>query len=169
MTWAAAMRPGVEWLRRHGLPRATGVLLHYLVLLGLIALFLAFVVPQLVREVESALATGPGNAHPQGVKEQILNGLQRRLGHLPSVGKLVHPALPAREQALQIRVGICFTCATAAYWIFERDRFIDCVTSFLARPKRKKVRDTWDRPQARRIRPRPAAADRDRGDGGLDG
>src|SRR5215467_11641109 len=26
MTWAAAMRPGVEWLRRHGVPRAAGVL-----------------------------------------------------------------------------------------------------------------------------------------------
>ena len=28
--------------------------------------------------------------------------------------------------------------------MFERDRFIDFVTSFIARPKRKKVRDTWE-------------------------
>jgi predicted PurR-regulated permease PerM len=144
MTWAAAMRPGVEWLRRHGVPRAAGVLLHYLVLLGLIALFLAFVVPQLVREVEAALATGPTNPHPGGVKEQILNGIQRRLDHLPSVGKLVHPALSAGAEALKILVGVFFTFATAAYWVFERDRFIDFVTSFLARPKRKTVRDTWE-------------------------
>jgi predicted PurR-regulated permease PerM len=145
MTWAAAMRPGVDWLRRHGVPRAAGVLLHYLVALGLIALFLAFVVPQLVREVEAALATAPsGNAHPSGVKDQILNALQRRLGHLPSVGKLVHPALSAGQEALKILVGIFFTFATAAYWVFERDRFIDFVTGFLARPKRKKVRDTWE-------------------------
>src|SRR5213594_4975026 len=47
MTWAAAMRPGVDWLHRHRIPRAAGVLLHYLALLGLVALVLAFVVPQL--------------------------------------------------------------------------------------------------------------------------
>jgi predicted PurR-regulated permease PerM len=145
VTWAAAMRPGVESLRRRGVPRAAGVLLHYLVVLGLIAIFLAFVVPQLVHEVQTALANGrSGNAHPTGVKDQILNGIERRLGHLPSVGKLVHPAVSAGEEALKILVGIFFTFATAAYWVFERDRFIDFVTSFLARPKRKKVRDTWE-------------------------
>jgi predicted PurR-regulated permease PerM len=97
-----------------------------------------------VHEVEAALATGPTNPHPHGFKEQVLNGLQRRLGHLPSVGRLVHPALSAGEEALKILVGVFFTFATAAYWIFERDRFIDFVTSFLARPKRKTVRDTWE-------------------------
>jgi predicted PurR-regulated permease PerM len=145
ITWAAAMRPGVESLRRRGVPRALGVLLHYAALLALIALFLAFIVPQLVHEVQTALANGPsGNAHPTGVKDQILNGIQRRLGHLPSVGKLVHPAVSAGEEALKILVGVFFTFATAAYWVFERDRFIDFVTGFLARPKRKKVRDTWE-------------------------
>jgi predicted PurR-regulated permease PerM len=145
MTWAAAMRPGVDWLRRHRIPRAAGVLLHYLVLLGLIALFLAFVVPQLVHEVQAALTTsGKPNPHPHGVKEQILSSLQRRLSHLPSVSKLVHPALSAGEEALKVLVGVFFTFATAAYWIFERDRFIDFVTSFVARPRRKKVRDTWE-------------------------
>ena len=145
MTWAAAMRPGVEALRRRGVPRAAGVLLHYLAVLGVIAILLAFVVPQLVHEVEAALAPGPGgNAHPSGFKEQILNGIQRRLGHVPSVGKLVHPALSAGEEALKVLVGVFFTFATAAYWVFERDRFIDFVTGFIARPKRKKVRDTWE-------------------------
>jgi predicted PurR-regulated permease PerM len=144
MTWAAAMRPGVDWLHRHRIPRAIGVLIHYLVLFGLVALVLAFVVPQLVREVQAALATPPSShAQAAGVKQQILDGLQRRLAHLPSVGKLVHPALSAGEEALKVLVGIFFLLATAAYWVFERDRFIDFVTGFLARPKRKKVRDTW--------------------------
>jgi predicted PurR-regulated permease PerM len=145
ITWAAAMRPGVDWLHRHRVPRALGVLLHYFVLLGLVALLLAFVVPQLVHEVQGALGTAP-SPHPrnEGVKQQILDALQRRLRHLPSVGKLVHPALSAGEEALKVLVGIFFTLATAAYWVFERDRFIDFVTGFLARPKRKKVRDTWE-------------------------
>jgi predicted PurR-regulated permease PerM len=143
MTWAAAMRPGVDWLHRHRIPRAAGVLIHYLVLLGLVALVLAFVVPQLVHEIQTALATPTSHAQTTGFKQQILDGLQRRLDHLPSVGKLVHPALSAGEEALKVLVGIFFLLATAAYWVFERDRFIDFVTGFLARPKRKKVRDTW--------------------------
>ena len=138
------MRPGVEALRRRGVPRGVGVLVHYAVLLGLVALFLAFVVPQLVHEVQAALTASPSpHPHP-GLKQQLLDGLQRRLGHVPSVGKLVHPALAAGEEALKVLVGIFFILATAAYWVFERDRFIDFVTSFLARPKRKKVRDTWE-------------------------
>jgi hypothetical protein len=33
---AAAMRPGIEALRRHGLPRALGLALHYVVLFALV-------------------------------------------------------------------------------------------------------------------------------------
>ena len=40
-------------------------------------------------------------------------------------------------------LGILFTFAVAAYWIFERERTVDLVTSFLPRPRRKTVRDTW--------------------------
>ena len=55
----------------------------------------------------------------------------------------MHPALSVGEQALKVLVGILFTFAVAAYWIFERERTVDLVTSFLPRPKRKTVRDTW--------------------------
>jgi predicted PurR-regulated permease PerM len=41
-------------------------------------------------------------------------------------------------------IGIFFTLAAAAYWIFERDKTIDLVTSLFPRPKRKLIRDTWD-------------------------
>ena len=36
-----------------------------------------------------------------------------------------------------------FVFASAAYWIFERDRAVDLVCSVLPRPRRKVVRDTW--------------------------
>src|SRR6185503_3626739 len=39
---------------------------------------------------------------------------------------------------------VFFVLATAAYWIFERERAVDFVASLLPRPKRKKLRDTWD-------------------------
>ena len=37
---AAAMRPGIEWLKGHGVPRGVGLLLHYLGLFALVGLFL---------------------------------------------------------------------------------------------------------------------------------
>jgi predicted PurR-regulated permease PerM len=45
--------------------------------------------------------------------------------------------------AFEILVGIFFVFASAAYWIFERDRAIDMICSLLPRPRRKRVRDTW--------------------------
>jgi predicted PurR-regulated permease PerM len=145
ITWAAAMRPGVEWLARHRVPRGAGVLIHYVVLLGLVALFLSYAVPQLVNEIQAGLATATTpHPHATGVKQQVLDGLQRWLRHVPPTNKLLHPALTAGAEALKVIVGIFFTLATAAYWVFERDRFIDFVTSFVARPNRKKVRDTWE-------------------------
>ena len=34
---AAAMRPGVDWLARHRIPRGAGVLIHYLGVVALVA------------------------------------------------------------------------------------------------------------------------------------
>jgi predicted PurR-regulated permease PerM len=142
---AAAMRPGVEWMAKRRIPRPVGVLLHYLVVLGLVATFLSFVVPHLITQVQQALDTVNAHAaHGGGFKGKLLDAIQRRLNHLPSAGRLVHPALTIGETALKVLVGILFTFATAAYWIFERDRTVDLVTSFIERPKRRKIRDTWE-------------------------
>jgi predicted PurR-regulated permease PerM len=62
---------------------------------------------------------------------------------LPKASHLIHPAVDAGKKALAVLVGVFFTFASAAYWLFERDRAIDVVTGFLPRPRRKKVRDTW--------------------------
>ncbi len=145
ITIAAAMRPGVDTLARHHIPRALGVLLHYLALLVLVGLFLSFVVPQLSTEVQAALhahpsaRTGPGG----GVEQKALDAAEKWLHHLPSGSKLIHPAFSAGETALEVVVGIFFTFASAAYWIFERDEAVDLVASMVARPRRKKLRDTW--------------------------
>jgi predicted PurR-regulated permease PerM len=81
--------------------------------------------------------------HSTGIKHQILVGLQKRLKHLPSAGKLVHPALTITLTAFEILVAVFFVLAAAAYWVFERAAAMSLVTSMIPRPKRKKVRDTW--------------------------
>ena len=43
---AAAMRPAIEWLARHRVPRGAGLALHYLVIVGVLAAGIAFAVPR---------------------------------------------------------------------------------------------------------------------------
>lgn len=149
---AAAMRPGVEALRRRGVPRGLGVGIHYLGLLGLVALFLWFALPRALDQVEAAVGTAPTSSaqlqqaanHSTGIKHEILLGIEKRLKKLPAGTSLIHPALTVTTKAFEVLIGVFFVFASAAYWIFERDRAVDLVTSLLARPKRKKVRDTCD-------------------------
>ena len=150
---AAAMRPGVEALARRRVPRSIGVAVHYVALIGLFALFVWLVVPLALKQIESALGvsglpTSAGDlSHAAktstGVKHDILVALQKRLGHLPSASKLVRPGLQVGVKAFEVVIGVFFVFASAAYWIFERDRAVDLLCSILPRPKRKVVRDTW--------------------------
>jgi predicted PurR-regulated permease PerM len=146
MTIAAAMRPGVEALANWRIPRPLGVALHYLALLGVIALFLSFVVPDMLGQVQHAIGTVESHRppHGNGFKDRVLAALERRLKDLPTAGKLVHPAVSIGREALAVLVGIFFTFAAAAYWLFERDRVIDFFASLMPRPKRKTFRDTWE-------------------------
>jgi predicted PurR-regulated permease PerM len=146
-TLAAAMRPGVESLHRRGVPRVIGVAVHYAALLGLVGLFLWLIVPQAIDQVQAALgenALGEAAQRATGVKHDILAALDRQLRNLPSTSELFRPAVEYGRKAVEIIIGIFFTFAAAAYWMFERDRAVDLVCSLIARPRRKKVRDTWE-------------------------
>jgi len=141
---AAGMRPGVEWLRARRVPRAIGILLHYLVLAGFVALLLWLIVPRAIDQIQAALGTLPDAAqHSKGFKHQLLSALDRRLRHLPTGSSIVHPALTASVKAFEVVIGIFFMLSAAAYWVVDRDRFIDFVASMLPREKRKTLRDTW--------------------------
>ena len=48
------------------------------------------------------------------------------------------------SKAIEALVGIFFIFATAAYWIFEREKAIGLVTSMMPRKHRKTVHDTWE-------------------------
>jgi predicted PurR-regulated permease PerM len=144
-TLAAAMRPGVERLASWRVPRALAVLLHYLAFLGLLALFLSFVVPALSDQVQAAIqaAHKTHGENATGLKAQALDALARRLRHLPSTGRLIREGAAVGEQAFKALAGMLFTLAVAAYWIFDRDRTVDLVAGLLPRPKRKRLRDSW--------------------------
>src|SRR5919206_4886862 len=77
---AAAMRPSVEWLARHRVPRGAGILAHYAVLAGAIALLLWAIVPRAIDQVDKALGGIPTSSselqretsHSTGFKHEIL-------------------------------------------------------------------------------------------------
>jgi predicted PurR-regulated permease PerM len=150
MIVAAAMRPSVDWLHARRVPRAAGVALHYVALLGLIAAALAFAAPRALDQVDTALS--PAGKHQiaraanrsTGVKHEVLVALHKRLQHLPKRSELVKPITRVGVTAFEVLLGIFFTFAAAAYWIFERDKLVDVVCSLLPRRRRKLVRDTWE-------------------------
>ncbi len=144
---AAAMRPGIDALRRQGVPRPLGLTLHYLVLFALVGLFLWLVVPRAIDQVQNAVGSTEEihrkATQSKGIKHEVLTTIDRRLRELPSAGELFHPAVEVTIKAFEVLVGIFFVFATAAYWTFERERAVDFAASLLPRPKRKKLRDTW--------------------------
>jgi len=149
---AAAMRPTVEKLAKRGITRGAGIGLHYIVLLGMIAGFLWIVVPRAIDQINAAVGDLPATRsdlgqqarESTGIRHNILVGIQRRLEDLPSGESLVDPALEVTLTVFEVALGIFFVLASAAYWVFERDKAEDLVCSLLPRPKRKKVRDTWE-------------------------
>src|SRR5204862_3859833 len=56
---AAAMRPGVDALAEHRIPRAAGVLIHYGCLVIIVGVVLWFVVPTSLHQVQSAIGEVP--------------------------------------------------------------------------------------------------------------
>jgi predicted PurR-regulated permease PerM len=150
---AAAMRPGVEWLHDRRVPRAAGVAVHYLALAGLVALFLWLVVPAAVTQVGDALGGNVPTSqqeldratkHSTGIKHEILSAIEKRLKRLPAAGSIFHSSLSVGKAAFEVLIGIFFTFAVAAYWIFERDRARRVLLSLIPREHRRTTHDTWE-------------------------
>jgi predicted PurR-regulated permease PerM len=149
---AAAMRPGIDWLAERRIPRPAGVAIHYAVLAAALGLLLWLAVPRAVDQVSQALGNVPTSneelrqqtKHSTGIKHSVLLGAQKRLKKLPSAGAVAHGAVEVGVKAFEVLIGIFFVLATAAYWIFERERAIRLVTSMAPRKHRKVIRDTWE-------------------------
>jgi predicted PurR-regulated permease PerM len=144
---AAAMRPGVEALKRRRIPRGVGIGVHYVALAGLVALLLWLVVPRAADQLQAAIGENTLRTEARqetGWKHDALVALDRWVNDLPSTGSVVTHALDATILGFEILIGIFFVLASAAYWIFERDRALALALWLVPREKRRVVRDTWD-------------------------
>jgi predicted PurR-regulated permease PerM len=144
---AAAMRPGVEALKRRRVPRGLGIGIHYAGIAALVGLLLWLVVPRAIDQVQDAIGgdnIAAAASRETGWKHDALVALNRWLNDLPEADDLVSRALDATVLGFEILVGIFFVLASAAYWIFERERAERLVLRIVPRRHRQIVRDTWD-------------------------
>ena len=149
---ASAVRPGVESLQRRGVPRGAGVALHYVVLGIAVGLVLWLAVPRAVSQVQSAISGLPDTRaqlrseaeRSRGIKHDLLIGVERRLADLPSGDDLLSPTVELTRKAVEVLVGVFFLFASAAYWIFERERAERVLLTLIPHRRREVVRNTWN-------------------------
>jgi predicted PurR-regulated permease PerM len=145
ITFAAAIRPGVEWLGRHRVPQSVGILLHFLVIGAAVALLLWLVVPPALHQIGHALGHGAGTsgAHPTGIGDRALAWVQVHLDRLPSASALVHPVATYGHKAGEAVVAVFFTIAATWYCVSERDSIMALLTALAPESKREKARETY--------------------------
>ena len=145
VTFAAAIRPGVEWLTRHRVPQSIGILLHFLVVGTAVALLLWLAVPPALHQISHALGHGAGTgaAHPMGIGDRALAWVQAHLDRLPSASALVHPVATYGHKAGEAVVAVFFTIAATWYCVSERDSIMALLTALAPESKREKARETY--------------------------
>ncbi len=146
LTFAAAMRPGVEWLERHRVPQSLAILFFFVVVLGSLGVFIWLAVPPAIHQVGQALANpGPSNSsirNSTGFRHDVLVWLDKNLHTLPSGSNILHPVATYGTKASRAAVAVLFMLAATWYWIAERDPMIDLFARAAPAGKRERVRAT---------------------------
>jgi predicted PurR-regulated permease PerM len=147
LTFAAAIRPGVEWLTRRRVPQAAAILVFFVGALGTFALFFWLAVPPALRELEHALnqpaANGVAVHSSTGIQHDALVWVNRQLHQLPHGTNLFHPVASYGRKATDAVVAFLFTLAATWYWVSERDRMIELLSALAPESKREKARQTY--------------------------
>src|SRR6266702_1115265 len=140
LTFAAAMRPGVEWLHRKKVPEPLAIFFFFALTLGTFVLFFWLAVPPAVHELNQALsqpvATGTTVDHSTGFRHDVLVWLNTHVHHLPSGTAIFHPITAYGHKATDAVVGVFFTLAATWYWVSERDSMIDLLVRLAPEAKR---------------------------------
>jgi predicted PurR-regulated permease PerM len=143
VTLAAAIRPSVEWLRRHRVPQSLAILLHFVCVGAVVALVLWLAVPPALHQIAHALGHAPAGSHAKGVGDRALVWLQLHLGRLPKASELVHPIATYGHKAGEAVVAVFFTLAATWYCVSERDSIIALLTTLAPEAKREQARETY--------------------------
>jgi predicted PurR-regulated permease PerM len=147
VTLAAAIRPGVDWLRRHHVPESIAILLHFAVLGGAVGLLVWLAVPPALHQIADALdhsaIAGAHSGQAAGVRDRVLAWLQQHLRQLPTGTELIHPVATYGHKAGEVFVAIFFTLAATWYSVSERDAILRLLTALAPEAKRERTRETY--------------------------
>jgi predicted PurR-regulated permease PerM len=142
LTFAAAIRPGVDWLHRHRVPQAAAILSFFLGVGAVIVLFFWAAVPPALNQIRRAL-NAHGTGASNGVRHNILSWVDKYLRGAPSGKDVLHPIASYGHVATSAIVATFFTLAATWYWISERDTMIKLLTAIAPEAKREKARETY--------------------------
>jgi predicted PurR-regulated permease PerM len=147
LTFAAAIRPGVEWLHSRGVPESVAILCFFLGVGAIFGLFFWLAVPPAVHQVQQALShpeeTGAAVRHSTGIRHDVLLWLDTHLRQLPSGTAIFHPVAQYGHKATDAVVAILFTLAATWYWVSERDTAIRLLTALAPEGKRERATETY--------------------------
>src|SRR5580765_8683176 len=144
-----AVKPGVEWLRRHGWPRWVGALAIYAGLGGIAAGILMLVVPIVADQVTALVARAPH--HFDRLRNELLasdsHTLQRIAWYLPGAeertGALALNVRSVIETGRTVGRNL-FTVVTVLllgyYWTLEGDRRMRALVLFAPFDRRRSIR-----------------------------
>ena len=141
LTLAAAIRPGVEWLRRHRVPQSIAILLHFVVVGVAVGLFLWLAVPPAIHQIGHALTPDAVAGAPAGTKHRVLIWLQHHLQQLPSGTELLHPVATYGQKAGTAVVAIFFTLAATWYCVSEHEAIVRLLTALAPEARRDQARE----------------------------
>jgi predicted PurR-regulated permease PerM len=133
-------------LQRHRFPQPAAILSFFLTVGAIIVLFFWAAVPPALHQIEQALHQHAGGASVRestGLRHDVLVWVDRYLHRLPSGRDVLHPVAAYGHQATHVVVMTFFTLAATWYWVAERDRMIDLLTSLSSGPKREKACQTY--------------------------
>jgi AI-2E family transporter len=147
LTFAAAIRPGVDWLRRHRVPQSLAIGVFFVGVLGAFFLFFWLAIPPALHQISQALAqpvpTSGAAGGSTGIRHDVLAWVDRQLHELPSGSQVLHRVAAYGHKATEVVVAVFFTLAASWYWVSERDKMIDLLSLLAPEAKRDKARQTY--------------------------
>ena len=147
LTFAAAIRPGVEWLHRRKVPEPLAIFCFFALGIGTLVLFFWAAVPPAVHQLQHALAqpaVGPSTVQQStGIRHDVLSWVDKHLHDLPSGTAIFHPIAAYGHKATDAIVAVFFTLAATWFWVSERDSMIKVLVRLAPEPKRENARRTY--------------------------
>jgi predicted PurR-regulated permease PerM len=143
LTFAAAMRPGVEWLRSRRVPQPLAILCFFLLVIGVFVGFFWLAVPPAVHQIQQALARQQAADTTTGFRHDVIVWVDTHLRNLPSGSSIFHPIATYGHKATSVIVATFFTLAATWYWVSERDTMIDLLVRIAPESKRENARRTY--------------------------